>query len=196
MITGISPTSGPSGTLVTITGTNLTDIQQVFFGTISAEIVCQNGTSLVAIAPSGIAAGTSVTVSVLACNGATLTGPNFSFTSEVSNRVCPPRDLDGKQKRTCHAIVNIITWKSPESSCGSERPAAYRIYRDAALTDLLATIPAPADKRRFGFRDRSAESGRTTYFVVSVDQFGNQSPSVRVTVVPKKKRERHQSSSR
>ena len=84
-ITGISPTSGPAGTQVTMTGTNLTDIQQVLFGTVSGEVVNQNGTFFVAIAPAGIAAGTSVTVSIVACNGITLSGPSFLFTSS-----CPP----------------------------------------------------------------------------------------------------------
>ena len=193
-ITNISPTSGSAGTVVTITGTNLTDIQEVFFGTVPGGIVSQRGTSLVVIVPSGIAPSTSVALSVLACNGTSVTGPNFLFSSEVSNLVCPPRDVVGKQKK-CHSkVVNVITWKAPERRCGSEQPVTYRIYRDAALTDLIATIPVHADQRRFRFQDRSASRGRATYFIVSVDSLGNQSPPVSVTIAPKRKHERHHSS--
>ena len=193
-ITNISPTSGPAGTVVTITGTNLTDIQEVFFGTVPGGIVNQTGASLVVIAPSGIAPGTSVVLSILACNGTSVTGPTFLFISEVSNLVCPPRDVVGKQKK-CHSkVVNVITWKAPERGCGSEQPITYRIYRDAALTDLIATVPVHSNQRRFRFQDRSASRERATYFIVSVDSLGNQSPASSVTIVPKRKHERHHSS--
>lgn len=85
-ISGIIPTSGPAGTSVTLMGTNLSNIQEVFFGGVLGGIVNQNGTSLVAVAPAGIAAGTSVAVSVLACDGTIVVGPNFLYTSPC----CPP----------------------------------------------------------------------------------------------------------
>ncbi len=195
-ITGIAPTSGPAGTTVTIIGTNLTDIQEVFFGTTPGGIVSQNGTTLVVIAPSGVAAGAVVSVSVLACNGTSVVGPSFTFTAEVSNLVCPPRDVQGKQKKSHYGIINLITWKVPNKKCGTERPVAYRIFLDPALTELLAIIPAHFGKNKFAYQDRTARRGRTTYFVVSVDQFGNQSLPVSVTVRPKRKHEHNHSSSR
>ena len=84
-LSGIDPTSGPAGTLVTLTGTNLTQIQQVLFGTIPGGIVSQSGSSLMVIAPAGIAPGTPVTVSVLDCSGTTVPGPVFTYT----NSCCP-----------------------------------------------------------------------------------------------------------
>lgn len=65
--------------------------------------------------------------------------------------------------------VNVLTWKAPQSSPTS--PVEYRIYRDANLTKLIATIPA---NHKLIFKDHNRKKNKTyTYFVVSVDESGN-----------------------
>jgi hypothetical protein len=59
-VTGISPTSGPAGTVVTISGENLLDAQghgQVWLNTQSLPIVSQSNTSLQVTIPSGAVTG-------------------------------------------------------------------------------------------------------------------------------------------
>jgi uncharacterized repeat protein (TIGR01451 family) len=72
VITSVSPSSGPPGTTVTITGSNLGNITNVTFGTQSAPILSVSPTQVVVTAPrqdttvvcSGTATGTSVDVTV------------------------------------------------------------------------------------------------------------------------------------
>ncbi len=60
-VTGMSPTTGPTGTLVTISGQNLVDAEgqgKVWFGGMSLPILNSSGTSLQVIVPAGAASGT------------------------------------------------------------------------------------------------------------------------------------------
>ncbi len=60
-VTGINPTSGPSGTLVTISGQNLVDGQghgTIYFSGMSLPILNPSNTSLQVVVPAGAATGT------------------------------------------------------------------------------------------------------------------------------------------
>lgn len=74
-VTGISPTSGPAGTAVTISGTNFTGATSVVFGTASAAFTVTSSTKISATAPAG-----SGTVDV---NVTTPAGTSASSTSDV-----------------------------------------------------------------------------------------------------------------
>jgi hypothetical protein len=75
-ISSISPTSGPVGTSVAITGTGLSGITSVRFGGVSAAFTVVSATRVNATVPSGAKTG-AITVS----------GPNGSATSSQSFRV-------------------------------------------------------------------------------------------------------------
>ena len=104
-LSGIDPTSGPAGTLVTLTGTNLTQIQQVLFGTIPGGIVSQSGASLMVIAPAGITPGTTVTVSVLDCSGTTSNELHFTYT----NSCCPATPTITSISPRCGTAGTLVT---------------------------------------------------------------------------------------
>jgi YVTN family beta-propeller protein len=72
--------------------------------------------------------------------------------------------------------INNITWTAPTS--GS--PAAYAIYRDSALTQLAAMVPASGPLQYYD-HDRNPNI-TYTYYIVSVDASGGQSAPVSVTV--------------
>lgn len=192
IITGFAPITGPvsGGTTVIITGFNLTCIQDVLFGGKPGGIINISplGTSITVTTPAASAPG-PVEVTVNTCEASLAIG-TFIYQQGISTLVCPPRDVDGKQTKTKHGSVNVITWKAPITQCGAELPSAYRIYRDAELTELLGTVTACTGQKHFKFKDTDPNRERTTYFVVSVDHFGNQSLPVKVTVKPK---ERHSS---
>lgn len=110
--------------------------------------------------------------------------------STVSDLVCPPTHVEGFQFRSFNGKKNIITWEAPQKSCGSEQPVSYRIFLDAGLTELLATIPAESNEKEFRFVDSKPGKGKKKYFIVSVDESGNQSLAVKVVISG---RQRHHS---
>lgn len=102
------------------------------------------------------------------------------FCSSTSNtvvlivvpKVFKPRDLKLVQRENIFAtqkdIINILTWEPPHKGAD---PVEYRIFRDRRLTKLIAVIPANHHLR---LKEHNRKEGkRYTYFVVSVDQFGN-----------------------
>ena len=74
-ITIFSPSSGPIGTLVTITGTNLTSPTALTIGGVSAIAVSNTGTSLVAMVMPGATTGTVV---VTTAGGTATSASNFT----------------------------------------------------------------------------------------------------------------------
>ena len=84
VVTGLSPTSGPTagGTLVTITGTGFTGATAVDFGTTAAtNVTVVSDTSITADSPAGTAGTVDVTVTTPA--GISATSPADQFTYQV-----------------------------------------------------------------------------------------------------------------
>jgi len=75
-ITSFSPASGPVGTLVTITGTNLSTPTAFTIGGVSAIVVSDNGTTLVGMVMPGATTGS---VSVTTAGGSVSGSSNFSI---------------------------------------------------------------------------------------------------------------------
>jgi hypothetical protein len=67
-VTGVSPSSGPTGTTVTISGSNFTGLQQVKFGAFIAIVSNYTDSAITATVPSGPINGTTVNVIVTAGN--------------------------------------------------------------------------------------------------------------------------------
>lgn len=59
-------------------------------------------------------------------------------------------------------------------------PVAYRVYQDAGLTILLEQLPARASNKYVGHG--KTKNGISTYYIVAVGQFGNESLPVMVTI--------------
>jgi DNA-binding beta-propeller fold protein YncE len=73
------------------------------------------------------------------------------------------------------SMYNRITWKAPVS--GGDTPVSYNIYRDAALTQLVASVPANV----FSYND-SVSNGTSTYYIVAIDAQNNASLTASTTV--------------
>lgn len=111
-------------------------------------------------------------------------GPYATLTQAFEVQPAPPINLRGYQK-SCRYLsqtdfINVIKWNAPTIG---QLPVAYRIYRDAALTDLVATIPAT---ERLEYADHNRKKGKKyTYYIVSVDAFGIVSVPASITINPK-----------
>ena len=74
-------------------------------------------------------------------------------------------------------LINKLTWQAPTSGAA---PAVYQIYRDAGLTDLVATVSASGPLQ---YLDHNRQPNKVyNYYIVSVDGSGNVSTPASVTV--------------
>ncbi|HEX2977611.1 MAG TPA: PKD domain-containing protein [Candidatus Babeliales bacterium] len=95
----------------------------------------------------------------------------------------PPSSAKGSQiccrYPTQTDIINLITWNLPLVGTA---PLEYQIYRDALLTDLIATIPASSPLQ---FSDHNRLPKTTyTYYLVSVSSDGLLSSPITIIVEP------------
>jgi len=105
-----------------------------------------------------------------------------SAAAPICNFVCPPRNVEGKQRVSCHRkVTNVITWKAPNSGNDCAQPAYYLVYRDQSLTELVARVRNPNNHGNYRVEDTTRSIRRRTYAVVAVA--GNGSRSLPVTVV-------------
>lgn len=96
--------------------------------------------------------------------------------------VFPPTNVRGNQVKEKFAtqtdIINVLKWTAPSTG---NPPVAFRIYRDAALTQLIGTTRA----HQFVFEDHNRHPHIAyTYYIVSVDEAGEQSTPAVLTVSP------------
>ncbi len=100
----------------------------------------------------------------------------------TSDPILPPATIAARKTAniflTQTDIINVITWTAPSSGT---TPANYNIYRDAALTQLIATIPATSP---LIYLDHNRQpSVMYSYYIVSIDASGNVSSPISTTIV-------------
>lgn len=109
-------------------------------------------------------------------------GPSAVSTQLISIiSTLSPSNLQGVRVKnkflTQTEFIDVLTWNPP---VGGNSTVAYRIFANAALTELLGTVPANG---KLLFKVHNRREHRTyEYFVVSVDQAGNQSAPAAVVV--------------
>lgn len=105
-------------------------------------------------------------------------GENAQTSQSITiGNLASPTNLTGKRIARCYNSLNIITWSAPSGT----PPAAYRVYRNS-LDSLVATI---AGDRAHKYVDRHIwQSVAYTYYVVSVDEEGNEYAPASITIYP------------
>jgi hypothetical protein len=83
IVTSVSPSSGPEGTLVTITGSNFNNTTAVHFGGIAAAFTYISPTTVTATVPGGFSGSVNITVSALFV-GTSATNPGDLFTLQAA----------------------------------------------------------------------------------------------------------------
>jgi 6-phosphogluconolactonase len=188
-VTGVSPNTGPAsgGVSVIISGTNFTPSATVNFGSIAAPLVTfVSTTELIVTSPAG--SGT-VDVTVTTAGGTSVTSPADQFTyRQCPSLIHPPKHVRGYQvKNRCAKpadIINVITWRAPSRGMP---PIAYKIFKNPELTQLVGIVYAYSHQHKFKFKEHPGQKDRTyTYYLVSIDETGQQSAAVKVTIKAKR----------
>jgi hypothetical protein len=95
--------------------------------------------------------------------------------------ILPPASVSGCKTKNVFLLqtdyINKITWTTP--AYGDE-PVSYNIYRDAALTQLAATVSA-SSTLKFYDHDRNPNV-IYSYYITTVDGYGNESDAASMTV--------------
>jgi len=128
-------------------------------------------------------AGTSTSQTFTGKTASNNGGSSAIFSQVIDIPPSSPIDVRGFQKEcrfpTQTDLINVIKWSAPTTG---NMPVAYRIYRDAALTDLIATISASSELE---FKDHNRKKNKMyTYYIVSVSALDTISPSVSI-IIPK-----------
>jgi subtilase family serine protease len=132
-ITGISPSSGPTGSTVTITGTALVGATHVKFGSLAATFTVLSSTQIEATVPNGVTTATvSVTTAVKTATSSVKFTPTLSIASETPGRAAPGATV----------TLKGFGFNSGSTVSFAGTTAASVTY--VSLTTLRAVVPAGA----------------------------------------------------
>ncbi len=141
-ITSFTPTSGPVGTVVSITGTNLTGLTGVSFnGTAATTFSASSATAATATVPTGATTGT---ITVSTASGSGTSGSSFTVTTPPANDLCTATNLP---VLTCGGSVTGTTTFStstgdPTATCSTITidPASGGVFYRFAGTGASVTV--------------------------------------------------------
>jgi YVTN family beta-propeller protein len=109
--------------------------------------------------------------------GVMSTATSVTVTQLCYPAIQPPSSIHGCAMQVGNTVTNIITWTAPASG---PTPAEYQIFRDPYLYDLVATVPATPPLQ---YEDPNLSPSQTyTYYIISVDQYGDVSEPISITV--------------
>ncbi len=161
-VTGVSPGTGPIGTLLTITGTNLSGATAVDFGqdNPATTITVSNATTLYASAPPGTG---SVDVTVTTPGGTSATSAADQFTYTVP----PPPTVTGVSPNSGFSSYSIVvTGTNFTGASAVEFGATAASFTVNSATSITATAPSGS-----GSVDVTVTTSGGTSATSAADQF-------------------------
>jgi IPT/TIG domain len=158
-ITSISPTSGPVGTVLTITGTNLSGAT-VTVGGKTAVVTSNNGTTLVTSVPSGVAAG-AVSVVVTTAGGSDSIG--FTVTTAATPTITSFTPTSGPVGTSVKIAGTNFTGTT--SVTFNNVAATFTVN---SATQITATVPATATTGKIKVMTPNGTATSATNFTVGV----------------------------
>jgi hypothetical protein len=135
VVSGVSPTSGPNGTLVTITGSNFAGATAVNFGGATSTFNVSNPSTITATAPSGSGA-VDVTVVTPGGTSATSSADQYTYTVPNAPTVTSVSPASGYQGTSVVIAGTNFTGASAVSFGGTA--ATFTVNNDGSIT---ATAP-------------------------------------------------------
>jgi uncharacterized protein (TIGR03437 family) len=135
-VTNITPTSGPVGTNVTITGTNFTDVTGVKFGgNVTAAYTVNSDTQITTTVPNGAITG-PITISKSGCSDVQ-TAPFTVITCPTVSGVNPPSGLVGSAVTITGSNFSGVTAVRFANNVAAQ-------FTINSATSITATVPAGA----------------------------------------------------
>ncbi len=154
-LSNLSPPSGPVGTSVTITGTNLTGATAVSFGGSSASFVVNSATQITATVPAGASTGL-VTVTT---TGGTSNGITFTVTA-------PAPTLTGISPASGPVGTSVtLTGTSFTGATGVSFNGTAATFTVNSATSISTTVPAGASTGNVTVATPSGTSGSQLFTV-------------------------------
>jgi hypothetical protein len=136
VISSFTPTTGPAGTQVVITGSNLTDTTSVEFGGIAASVVTVNSaTQITATVPSGASSGP---ITVTTANGQASSATAYQVSPAPTITSFAP--VQGKVGRS--VVITGTEFTGTTAFLFGGTPAA--VFAVDSATQITATVPAGA----------------------------------------------------
>jgi hypothetical protein len=166
-VTGVSPSSGPTGggTTVTITGTNLADVNQVYFGTIAAtSFTITSPTTISATAPAELASTVDVTVSSPYGPSPTSSADQYTFTGTAPTVTALDVTAGPAAGGSLLTITGTNLNTATQVSFGTTTTTAFSVLSGS---ELLVTAPAHAA----GTADVTVTTAYGTSSTSSADQY-------------------------
>jgi IPT/TIG domain/Peptidase M66 len=158
-ITNFSPTSGPAGTSVTVTGTNLTGATAVSFNGAAAAFQVASGTTITATVPAG---ATSGKILVTTPGGSAASTNNFSVTlpAPVISSFSPTSGTAGTSVTVTGSGFTGATSVKFNGSAGT-----FSVTDDSHIS---ATVPSAATTGNITVTAASGTATSTSMFTVNV----------------------------
>jgi hypothetical protein len=142
-VTGVSPSSGPNGTAVTITGSNFTGASSVMFGTASATYTVQDAATITATAPAG-AGPVDVTVTTPGGTSPINANDKYTYTVPSAPTVTALNPSSGFATTSVVVVGTNFTGASAVSFGGT--PAAgFTVNSDTSITAIAPAGTGPVD---------------------------------------------------
>jgi hypothetical protein len=171
-ISGISPTFGPEGTAVTITGSNLTGVSSVsFFNNVPASFTVDSDTQITTTVPTGAATGpisvtgpggpaSSSTFTVTTSSGSTISEVQRAFGSAGSSSLSATFGVTPAEGNLLVAVPlnassgsGSVTFNTPAGwSVGGSKPRAAIFYRVAEASEPRTVTVSDSDGQTYSLR--------------------------------------------
>ncbi|HEY7138106.1 MAG TPA: IPT/TIG domain-containing protein [Acidimicrobiia bacterium] len=135
-VSGVSPGSGPNGTLVTITGSNFTGATAVSFGANASTFTVNSPTSIAATVPAGTGA---VDVTVTTPGGTSATNANDRYTYTVPSAPTVNSLSPGSGFSGFSVVITGTNFTSTSAVSFGATSATFTVNTDTSIT---ATAPA------------------------------------------------------
>jgi hypothetical protein len=156
-ITSFTPTSGPPGTSVTITGTNLQGVTSVTFGGVPGTGITNNTpTSVTATVPANAVTGQIA-----------VTTPNGTATSATNFTVVPPPTVTSFSPTTGKVGDQVVITGTTFSNVSSVKfNGVSALFTPNSATQITATVPPGATTGPIAVTTASGTGTSATTFVV------------------------------
>ena len=165
-ITGFSPTSGPVGTLVTISGTGFSGATTVTFDGIPADFTGVSATSITATVPAGASTGK---IGVTTPGGSTLSSSNYTVTGPIITNFTPTSGPVG--------TLVTITGTGFSDVTGVTFNGTSATFSLVSATQITATVPVGATTGKIGMTSPGGSALSSANFTVTAPSITSFSPT-------------------